>query len=109
MSKIVNATANEFENEVINSKTAVLVDFRAPWCGPCVMMGPVLEQISEELSGKLKVVKVDVENPINMPLAQKYEIMSIPNMKLFKNGKVVKELVGMRPKEMVISEIESEL
>jgi thioredoxin 1 len=109
MSKIINATANEFENEVINSETAVLVDFWAPWCGPCVMMGPVLEQIAEEMSGKLKVVKVDVENQLNMPLAQKYQIMSIPNMKLFKNGKVVKELIGMRPKEAVISEIENEL
>ena len=81
-----------FEQEVVNSTIPVLVDFWAPWCGPCQMMGPVVEQLSEELEGKVKVCKVNVDE--NGALAEKFDVMSIPNFKLFKNGQVAGETLG---------------
>ena len=109
MAKPVDVTASNFEEEVLKSDIPVLVDFWAPWCQPCLMMAPVLEQVAEELDGKLKIAKLDTEVPENQMLAIMYQIQSIPNMKLFKNGKVVKELIGLRPKEMLISELKDEL
>ncbi|OGY98172.1 MAG: thioredoxin [Candidatus Liptonbacteria bacterium RIFCSPHIGHO2_01_FULL_57_28] len=105
MSKTINVNASEFEKEVLRSSIPVLVDFWAEWCGPCRMMAPVLDQISEEQAGKLKVVKVDVEDALNVALAQSYDIRSIPNMKLFRDGKVVREFIGLRPKETLLREI----
>ncbi|HBP00661.1 MAG: Thioredoxin [Candidatus Moranbacteria bacterium GW2011_GWE1_49_15] len=109
MGKAIELTNNTFEKEVIKSNVPVLVDFWAPWCGPCQMMAPVLDDLSAELSGKVKIAKVDVENPDNQELAMKYQIMSIPNMKLFKGGEVVKDFVGFRPKEALKQELEAEL
>ena len=105
MSKTINVNASEFEKEVLRSSIPVLVDFWAEWCGPCRMMAPVLDQISEEQAGKLKVVKVDVEDALNVALAQSYDLRSIPNMKLFRDGKVVREFIGLRPKETLLREI----
>jgi thioredoxin 1 len=105
MSKTINATAADFEKEVLQSEVPVLVDFWAEWCGPCRMMTPVLDELSEETEGKLKVVKVDVEDPANLALAQKYQILSIPNMKVFRGGEVTKDIVGVRPKEALLQEI----
>ena len=109
MSKVVELTSENFKSEVIDSELPVLVDFWAPWCMPCKMMAPVLDEMSEELEGKIKIAKVDVENPLNQSLAQQYQIQSIPNMKLFKNGVVSKDYVGLRDKEAFISELNSEL
>jgi len=92
---------DQFEAEVLKSTVPVLVDFWAPWCGPCLMMAPVLEKIAEELAGKAKIVKVDTDNAENMSIAMEYRIMSIPNMKIFKNGELVKEIIGVRPKDYV--------
>lgn len=105
MSKTINATAADFEKEVLQSEVPVLVDFWAEWCGPCRMMAPVLDEVSEEAAGKLKVVKVDIEDPANLALAQKYQIRSIPNMKVFRGGEVTKDIVGVRPKEVLLQEI----
>lgn len=105
MSKPINATLQTFDQEVIKSDLPVLVDFWAPWCGPCLMMAPVLEDIAQNMSDKIKIVKVDTENPENQTLAWKYQIMSIPNLKLFKNGQIVKEFVGFRPKEVFVQEL----
>ncbi len=109
MSKVINANASNFEQEVLKSELPVLVDFWAPWCGPCRMMAPVLDELSDDMGDKLKVVKVDVEEVDNQGLAMQYQIQSIPNMKLFKNGQVAHEFVGFRPKDALVSELNSSL
>lgn len=87
--------SNEFQVEVLESSVPVLVDFSATWCGPCQMMGPVLEQLSAEYAGKAKIVKVDIDE--SMDLAQKYQIMSVPNMIFFKDGVPKDAVVGAVP------------
>ena len=95
MSEIKLTTAN-FDNEVIKSDIPVLVDFWATWCGPCRMLGPVIEELAEEYEGKVKVGKVNVDE--EPALAAKFDISSIPTVMLFKNGKVTETVVGFRPK-----------
>lgn len=90
-------TGDNFEEEVLKSDKPVLIDFWAPWCGPCKMMGPVVEQLAAEYEGRVKVGKVNVDE--EMELAQKYQVMSIPMFLLFKDGKVEKQVMGARPKE----------
>lgn len=102
-------TQENFEREVIQSKIPVLVDFWAPWCMPCLMIAPALEEISKEQKGKLKIAKMDVDNQENQMLSMQYQIQSIPNMKLFKNGKVIKEFIGLRPKERLTEELRNEI
>ncbi|PIP27340.1 MAG: thioredoxin [Candidatus Moranbacteria bacterium CG23_combo_of_CG06-09_8_20_14_all_39_10] len=109
MSKVIVLTDENFEQEVLKSDLPVLVDFWAPWCGPCRMMAPILDDLSEELTGKARIAKLDVENPKNQNLAAQYSIQSIPNMKLFKGGKVAKDFVGFRPKDAFKAELEAEL
>ncbi|OQX50602.1 thioredoxin [candidate division CPR3 bacterium 4484_211] len=109
MSKTIEVTSQNFEKEVLQSDIPVLVDFWAPWCGPCLMMGHALEELSEELDGRLKIAKLNTETPENRTLASQYQIRSIPNMKLFKNGQVVGEFIGLRPKESLRAELEAEL
>ncbi len=105
MTKTVEITNKNFEKEVLKSDIPVLVDFWAPWCQPCLMMAPALDELSEELDGKLKIGKLDTEVPQNQELAMTYQIQSIPNMKLFKDGKVIKEFIGLRPKESLKAEL----
>ncbi|HEX8923579.1 MAG TPA: thioredoxin [Patescibacteria group bacterium] len=106
MSNPINVNgAENFKKEVLESQTPVLVDFWAPWCVPCQMMAPVLEEMASKYEGKIKVAKVDTEQGENFNLAQQFDIMSIPNMKLFKGGKVVREFIGFRPKEMFEEEL----
>lgn len=100
MSEIKLTTAN-FNNEVIESDIPVLVDFWATWCGPCRMLGPVIEELAEEYKGKIKVGKVNVDE--EPALAAKFDISSIPTVMLFKNGKVSETVVGYRPKEQFVS------
>lgn len=92
----VKITTENFETEVLQSEIPVLVDFYADWCGPCKMMGPVLEEIAKEFEGKLKVGKCNTDD--NMLLAQKYRVASIPNMQLFKGGQVVANYIGYMSK-----------
>ena len=92
-------TRENFENEVMKSDIPVLIDFRAPWCGPCRMMGPIIEQLAEEYEGKAKVGKVNVDE--EGELSQAFGVMSIPTIVLVKDGKVVKQAVGARPKAEV--------
>jgi thioredoxin 1 len=94
-----------FDKVVMQSKLPVLVDFWAPWCMPCRMMAPVLEELAKEYEGKLIVAKVDTENSVNQELAFEYQIQSIPNMKLFKDGKVVQDFIGFRPKQAFSEEL----
>ena len=88
----VSVTSENFEAEVLKSGIPVVVDFWASWCGPCQMMGPVVEELSEELDGKVKFCKVNVDE--NPELAQNYDVMSIPNFKLFNKGILAGEKVG---------------
>lgn len=99
MSKVQELNAGNFEAEVLKSPVPVLVDFWAPWCMPCRMMAPILEELSEEMTEKIKVAKINTEEGDNQSLAIKYQIQSIPNMKLFKDGQVAAEFVGLKDKE----------
>lgn len=92
-------TRENFENKVMKSNIPVLIDFWAPWCGPCRMMGPIIEQLAEEYEGKAKVGKVNVDE--EGELSQAFGVMSIPTIVLVKDGKVVKQAVGARPKAEV--------
>ena len=92
-------TRENFENEGMKSNIPVLIDFWAPWCGPCRMMGPIIEQLAEEYEGKAKVGKVNVDE--EGELSQAFGVMSIPTIVLVKDGKVVKQAVGARPKTEV--------
>ncbi len=93
-------TAAEFQNEVLNSKDTVLVDFFATWCGPCQAMIPVLDELSNELPAGKKVVKIDIDQAPE--IAAKYGVMSIPTFKVFKDGQIVNETLGMQSKEALI-------
>ncbi|HHE46024.1 MAG TPA: thioredoxin [Candidatus Moranbacteria bacterium] len=96
-----------FQQEVLESPLPILVDFWAPWCAPCVMMAPILDELAGELEGKIRIAKIDIEKPENKDLAIQYNIMSIPNMNLFKDGKVIKNFIGSRPKEQFKQELEA--
>ncbi|MCK5027406.1 MAG: thioredoxin [Candidatus Pacebacteria bacterium] len=109
MSKIIELTHATFEDEVLRSDIPVLVDFWAPWCGPCCMMAPILKELAEELEGKIKITKLNTDVTEHQKIASEYKIQSIPNMKLFKSGEAIKDFVGFRPKEMFKQELEAEL
>ena len=106
---VLEITSKNFEKEVLNSEVPVLVDFWAPWCQPCLMMAPALDELSEEQKGKLKIGKMNVDNPKNQALATQYQIQSIPNMKLFKDGKIIKEFIGLHSKEDLKKELKQEI
>ncbi|MBU1127116.1 MAG: thioredoxin [Patescibacteria group bacterium] len=93
-------TTENFQEEVINSEKLVLVDFSANWCGPCQMIGSVIEELAEELEGKVSVGKVNVDE--NQELAQKYSVMSIPTIIVFKNGKQTGKVLGAVGKDQLL-------
>ncbi|HAS00172.1 MAG TPA: thioredoxin [Candidatus Moranbacteria bacterium] len=98
-------TDQNFEQEVIKSDVPVLVDFWAPWCGPCQMMGPIVEELAKEMGDKAKVGKLNVDE--NGEISSKFGIMSIPAIKIFKGGVVVKEFVGVQSAENLKKELET--
>lgn len=98
----VEITTDNFESEVLKSDKPTLVDFWAPWCGPCQIMGPILDELSNELTS-VKIGKLNVD--AHPAVAQEYGIMSIPTMKIFKEGKVVKEFIGTKDKEALKAEL----
>lgn len=96
---VLTLTQANFEQEVLHAKVPVLVDFWATWCGPCKMMGPVVEQIEKEMGATVKVGKVNIDE--NTSLATKYNVMSIPTFLVFKDGKLVNSSVGVQDKENI--------
>jgi thioredoxin 1 len=99
----IEFTDQNFDQEVTKSEKPTLVDFWAPWCGPCQMMGPVIEELAKKMEGKAKIGKLNVDE--NPETAQRYGIMSIPSLKIFKGGQVVKELVGVQSKDVLMEEL----
>lgn len=100
---ILNCDSKNFHEIVLQSEIPVLVDFYADWCGPCKTMVPILEELSQELDGKIKIVKINVDN--NPELASEYGVMSIPNMIFFENGKQKENIVGARSKQDLIKQL----
>ena len=104
MSETIEFTDSNFEEEVLKSDKPCLVDFWAEWCGPCRMVGPIVEEIASEYADKLKVGKLNVDQ--NGQTAAKYGIMSIPSLLIFDQGKVVEQIVGAAPKKQFVEKID---
>lgn len=100
----INVTKENFEKEVLNSDIPVVVDFWADWCGPCKMLGPVIEQLAKDYDGKIKVGKINVDS--EQELAMKYRVASIPMVVKFENGKITKSSIGFRTKEQLMDILE---
>lgn len=107
MNNVIEGTDLNFEQEVLKSETPVLVDFWAPWCGPCRIVSPIVEEIANEYAGKIKVVKLNTDE--NQNTAMTYGIRSIPTLGIFKDGKVVESVIGAVPKQDLEEKIKPHL
>lgn len=105
--KVTVITKNNFEQEVLKSDKAVLVDFWAPWCGPCRAVGPIVDELASEYDGKAKVSKLNVDD--EGEIAAKFRVMSIPTIMIFKNGDVVEKVIGARSKSELSSLIDKHI
>ena len=103
MSTAHDVTDATFADEVLNSKDTIMVDFWAEWCGPCRAVSPILDQIAAEHADKIKIVKLNVDD--NPQMAMKYQITSIPAMKVFRGGEVVKTVIGAKPKPAIEADL----
>ena len=107
MTAIKNCNENDFENEVLKSNLPVIVDFWAEWCGPCKMLTPILEELSNEMKNEINIVKVNLDE--NQDLAMKYSIRSIPTLLLFKEGNLIDTKVGLLPKNEIVTWFKSKI
>lgn len=105
--KIANLTTADFKSTVAAATTPLLVDFWAPWCGPCKAIAPILEEIANEMDGQVKIAKVNIDD--NDTIAAEYGIRAIPTMLLFKDGKVAEQIVGMMPKAALKAKLTAQL
>ncbi len=107
MGKALHITDATFAAEVLNSDKPVLVDFWAEWCGPCRMIGPIVEELAGEYEGKAKITKVDVD--VNPQISSQFGIRSIPTLLIFKNGQVVDQIIGAVPKNILKKQLDAQL
>jgi len=105
--EITHVSASDFTSEVISADLPVLVDFTAVWCGPCKMLEPIIEQLAQEWDGKVKIVKLDVDE--NAELAMQYQIMGVPTLMLFINGQPLERMTGYQPKQRIVAKISPHL
>ncbi len=107
MADLIHFTDSNFDTEVLKSDVPVLVDFWAPWCGPCQMVGPIVEELATQYAGQLKVGKLNVDE--NQRVAMEYKVRGIPTIILFKNGKAADQVVGARPKAQLEQFVQAHL
>ncbi len=107
MGKGIEITDANFEEEVVQSDIPVLIDFWAPWCGPCRMVGPIVEEIANDYAGKIKVGKINTDD--NQKVAAQFGIRSIPTLMIFSGGELKESLVGVQPKEVLAAKIDKVL
>ena len=105
MKKIIEITDQNFKTEVLDSEKVVLVDFWAPWCGPCRMVGPVIEQVAENMDGKMKFGKLNTDE--NQKTAMDFQIMAIPTLLIFKDGKEIDRIIGFKSKDQLEDQLNS--
>jgi thioredoxin 1 len=101
--EITHVGESDFEEQVITSTLPVLVDFTAVWCGPCKMLDPIIKQLAQEWEGKVKVVKLDVDD--NADLAMQYQVMGVPTLMLFSNGQPMERLTGYQPRQRILAKM----
>jgi thioredoxin len=107
MAKIPEIDEDSFQNEVLSADKPVLVDFSAVWCGPCKMLDPIVEQLAQDWTGKVKVVKLDVDH--NPNIAMQYQVMGVPTLMLFVGGESRERLNGYQPKDRILSKLSPHL
>jgi len=105
MGSILELDDYSFDKKILESEVVCLVDFWAPWCGPCKMLTPIMEEVVSEIGDRAQVAKINVdENPI---VAGRYKVMSIPTILIFKKGKIIDQMIGVQPKDVLVKRVES--